>query len=258
MTELMSLLLGRSPLGTFCRNVSLRVCVGLLGASTLVGCHTMSESSSYNGTSQQTSYQTKNQDGETVHRTVRVANRNTIDVTPITPITPVYTAPTYPTAAAATSKPEAHATTSSARSSSAAGFNGSLDLAWTSGHLHMGAHAGLSFSEWFMVRLGLSAFVSKDLYLGGDLGTRFHAPLGWIRPFVGAGAYFGDSKKCSYEYNSSVGANVEICDKKFLSAGYGEAGIEFGHVSIFVRDYRLFRAGLSVPTEMFWGVGLQF
>jgi hypothetical protein len=217
----------------------------------------MSESTSYTGTSHQTSYQTKNQDGETVQRTVRVANRNTIDVTPITPITPVYTTPSYP-AAAAPSKLEPQTTTSSAGSSSGAGLKGSLDLAWTSGHVHMGAHAGLSFSEWFMVRLGLSAFVSKDLYLGGDLGTRFHAPIGWIRPFVGAGAYFGDSKKCSNEYNSSIGATVEICDKKFLSAGYGEAGIEFGHVSIFVRDYRLFRAGLSVPTEMFWGLSLTF
>ena len=211
---------------------------------TLAGCHTMGESSSYT-TSHQTSYQTKNQDGETVHRTVRVADRYPVVVTP------VVTGPTK-------IGNEAQSTTTSSNSASKTGFNGSLDLAWTSGHLHMGAHAGISFTEWFAIRFGLSAFASKDLYLGGDLATRFHAPLGWIRPFVGAGAYFGDSKKCSNEYNSSLGVSVEICDKKFLTAGYGEAGIEVGHVSIFVRDYRLSRAGLSVPTEMFWGVGLQF
>lgn len=236
-----------------------------LWVSTLAGCHTMGESYS-SSASHQTSYQTKNQDGETVQRTVRVAERYPVVVTPVAP---TYPQPTYPspvvtpvTSPAATGptriENEAHSTNKSANSPSNSGFNGSLDLAWTSGHLHLGVHAGISFTEWFMARIGLSAFASKDLYLGGDLATRFHAPLGWIRPFIGAGAYFGDSKKCSNEYNSTLGVSVEICDKKFLTAGYGEAGIEFGHVSIFVRDYRLSRAGLSVPTEMFWGVGLQF
>lgn len=238
----------------------------LCSSLTLVGCHTMGESYSPS-TSRQTSYQTKNQDGETVHRTVRVAQQNPVI---ITPITPTYPQPVYPTPVASqpVARPtdgqpsklenESSSTTTNAKASGASGFNGSLDLAWTSGHLHMGAHAGISFTEWFTIRLGLSAFASKDLYLGGDLATRLHAPLGFVRPFVGAGAYFGDSKKCSNEYNSSLGASVEICDKKFLTAGYGEAGIEFGHVSVFVRDYRLSRAGLSVPTEMFWGVGLRF
>ncbi|MBN8541828.1 MAG: hypothetical protein J0L82_15665 [Deltaproteobacteria bacterium] len=241
----------------------------VLSVSTLAGCHTMGESYS-SSTSHQTSYQIKNHDGETVHRTVRVAERYPVVITPVAPTypQPVYPAPITAPVSAPGSAPvatepvkidnELPPATASAKSSSKTGFNGSLDLAWTSGHLHLGAHAGISFTEWFMVRLGLSAFASKDLYLGGDLATRFHAPLGRVRPFVGAGAYFGDSKKCSTDYNSSIGVNVEICDKKFLSAGYGEAGIEFGHVSIFVRDYRLFRAGLSIPTEMFWGVGLQF
>jgi hypothetical protein len=252
----------------------MKIAILFMWVSTLAGCHTMGESYS-SSTSHQTSYQTKNQDGETVHRTVRVAERYPVVITPVTPTypRPVYPQPVYPapitapvsapgTAPVATGPGkfdnEVRPATTSAKSSSKTGFNGSLDLAWTSGHLHMGAHAGISFTDWFMVRFGLSAFASKDLYLGGDLATRFHAPLGWIRPFVGAGAYFGDSKKCSNEYNSSLGVSVEICDKKFLTAGYGEAGIEVGHVSIFVRDYRLSRAGLSVPTEMFWGVGLQF
>ncbi len=225
----------------------------------------MGESYWYNS-GQQTSYQTKNQDGETVQRTVRTAERYPVIITPVTPTypQPVYPSPVVtPVAPQDATRPtnienEAQSTTRSATSFSETGFNGGLDLAWTSGHIHMGVHAGLSFTNWFMARLGLSAFASKDFYLGGDLATRFHAPLGWVRPFVGAGAYFGDSKKCSNEYNSSLGVTVEVCDKKFLSAGYGEAGIEFGHVSIFVRDYRMFRAGLSIPTEMFWGLGLQF
>jgi len=228
----------------------LRACLSLFWISALTACHSMSESTSYSDTNRQTTYQTKNQDGETVHRTVRVADRNPIVIAPVTPM--------YPLPVTSPVKPEPHAKMANASPATTSGFKGSLDLAWTSGHLHLGAHAGMNFSEWFMVRLGLSAFASKDLYLGGDLATRFHAPLGWVRPFVGVGAYFGDSKSCTYEYNTSLGANVEICDKKFLSAGYGEAGIEFGHVSVFVRDYRMFRAGLSVPTEIFWGLGLHF
>ncbi len=231
-----------------------------IGAGVLVGflsgCHTMSESHSPGTT---TSYQTKNSEGETVHRSVRTIDRGNYIGAPAEPM-PIHQPEPQPLKPeyAMSSGPTQGQVSNSSRSSTGAGFNGSLDLAWTSGHFHLGGHAGISLSEWFMFRFGLSAFASKDLYLGGDLSTRFHAPLGFIRPFVGAGVYFGDSKKCSNEYISSTGTYIEVCDKKFLTAGYGEAGVEFGHVSIFVRDYRLSRAGLSVPTDMFWGVGLRF
>lgn len=223
------------------------------------GCHTMAESYSPTYSSGTATYQTKNSEGETVTRTIsRPSSSSGYDTGPGSGsgAGPIYIAPTPPSHAVQP-KPLASQATSSTNDSQK-GFNGSLDMAWTSGHLHLGGHAGLNFTDWFMIRLGLSAFASKDLYLGGDLSTRLHAPLGFMRPFVGAGVYFGDSKKCTTEYNTTFGSSLEVCDKKFLTAGYGEAGVEFGHVSIFVRDYRLSRAGLSVPTEMFWGVGLRF
>lgn len=231
--------------------------------ATQIGCQTLSTSS----TVHQESYQYKNADGETVTRTIEV-KRNPVytdswrDPAPtptpvvLTPVRPINkntgvlsVAPTDPSTNGTVTKPESQEKTSS-------GFTGSLEVAMTSGHVHLGAHAGIGFVNWWDLRLGVSAFFSKDVYTGFDLSTRAYVPFEWkIRPYVGLGLYFGDSRSC-YTESLGGGLSVEICDKKFLSAGYGEAGLDLGGFHLFVRDYNITRAGLSVPAETFYGIGV--
>ncbi len=231
--------------------------------TTQIGCQTVSTSSPI----YQESYQYKNADGETVTRTIEV-KRNPVysdswrDPAPTpTPVvlTPVRTTennvgvlsavPAEPATNDAIRKHESQEKLSS-------GFSGSLEVAMTSGHVHLGAHAGIGFVNWWTLRLGVSAFFSKDVYTGFDLSTRAYVPLEWkIRPYVGVGLYLGDSRSCQSE-SLGGGLSVELCDKKFLSAGYGEAGLDLGGFHLFARDYNITRAGLSVPAETFYGIGL--
>lgn len=219
----------------------------LLVAGLATGCHSLTESSggSYK--------KTTNQDGETVYRRATPAYATPYYPAPtLQPSDPLYITPNKPVASAETATPAAKV------SDESSGGSGHLEIARTDGHWHLGVHAGYNVYDWLMPRIGASIFVSKDVYLGFDLSTRFIAPLGYFKPYVGIGGYFGDTKSCSRQSNTTFGYTEEICDKKFLSAGYGEVGVEFGQASIFVRDYRLLRAGLSVPTDMFVGVGLRF
>lgn len=138
-------------------------------------------------------------------------------------------------------------------------FFGALEASSASAfeHLHLGAHLGYSMSPYFEPRLGVSFFASKDFYAGFDLSARAILPLGKVKPFLGIGGYAGDTKKCSYGFNPNTGLREESCEKKFLSTGYVEAGIEAGSLSVFVRDYSIERAGLMIPTPLFFGIGLR-
>ncbi len=218
------------------------------------GCHSLMESSS-------DSYKTTNQDGETVYRRTTPAYGTPYYPPTPHPRYPVYSQPIViaPSSDSTASKPSAGASADAAKvSDEPSRGSGHVEIAWVDGHWHLGGHVGYNVYDWLMPRIGASMFISKDVYLGFDLSTRFIAPLGYFKPYVGIGGYFGDTKSCSRRYNTTFGYTEDVCDKKFLTAGYGEVGVEFGQASIFVRDYRLMRAGLSIPTDIFIGLGLRF
>lgn len=216
-----------------------------------IGCSTLGEMTS--STDSSTGYtKTKNSDGETVYRRTEPAH---IDYSPpidryepLQPIALSSSAESTTSSAAHTSPPAPTLTNN---------FFGSLEAASTEGHLHLGAHLGYSVNPYFEPRIGVSIFGSKDLYAGVDLSARANLPLGVLKLFTGVGGYLGDTKKCATAFNPYLGRYEETCEKKFLSTGYVEAGIEVGAFSVFVRDYNIERAGLSIPTPLFYGIGLR-
>lgn len=195
---------------------------------------------------------TKNSDGETVYRRTEPAR---IDYSPpinrYEPIQPI--ALHSSTDGAASSAVHSSAPSPTLSNS----FFGSLEAASTEGHLHLGGHLGYSINPYLEPRIGLSIFGSKDLYAGADLSARANLPLGVLKLFTGIGGYLGDTKKCTTAFNPYSGRLEETCEKKFLTTGYVEAGVEVGSFSIFVRDYNIERAGLSIPTPLFYGIGLR-
>jgi hypothetical protein len=232
--------------------------------STLIGCQSLSTTEPV----YRKSYQYKNAEGETVTRTVEVKrdpiyeSRPSYDDRWSPSPTPIPTPVAKPIALAPTTQPESQPASAQEKpsgdstTSTGTHFLGSLELAMTSGHVHLGAHLGVALSSWLDARLGISGFFSKDTYTGFDLSTRAYIPFEWkVRPYAGLGLYFGDSRKCHTDPIGG-GYTVEVCDKKFLSAGYAEAGVELGRFNLFVRDYNITRAGLSVPTETFYGLGV--
>lgn len=234
--------------------------LSLLTVMTTSACQSFSNSESV----YKTSHQYKNADGETVTRTIEVKRDPIYDSHPTyddrwstPPPAPVAMVPA--SAEDTSAKPAAKVIQNTAveeTQNSKAGLLGSLELAMTPGHVHLGAHVGVPLSSWWDARLGISMFFSKDTYTGFDLSTRGYVPFDWkIRPYAGLGLYFGDSKQCSRDPIGG-GYTVEVCDKKFMSAGYAEAGLELGGFNLFVRDYNITRAGLSVPTETFYGLGI--
>ncbi len=130
---------------------------------------------------------------------------------------------------------------------------GYIDAAKSTNHFHLGLHAGFLINPFILPCFGVSFFNSDhDTYAGFDLSTRLIFSNLAVSPFVGLGGYAGDTKNCEKKNN------VEICDKKFLYAGYTEAGIEFSHFNIFYRNYNINRAGISVPSESLIGAGIVF
>lgn len=250
--------LDQSPLLTDAEwNMKNSIKLAILATSTLIGCQSLST----NEPVYQRSYQYKNADGETVTRTVEVKrdpiyeSRPSYDdrwsPSPTPVVKPIALVPETPSSntTTTTESPEKE-------SDSSSNFLGSLELAMTPGHVHLGAHLGIALSSWLDARLGISGFFSKDTYTGFDLSTRAYVPFEWkVRPYAGLGLYLGDSRTC-YRDPLGGGYTVEVCDKKFLSAGYGEVGLELGKFHLFVRDYNITRAGLSVPTETFYGLGV--
>lgn len=220
----------------------------------LPACHTMMENSSpydYGGGGGGYT-QTKNDKGETIHVRERPGNSNVPPV--IYPVAPIYPSPII-------SNPNPPSSTDGASSinfdpmgpNSVHAF---LEFARTEGNTHMGFHFGGSTNDVFMGRIGGSFFYSEELFLGLDFSGRAYIPTNNIKPFAGAGIYYGDTKKCKQVYSNGI--PVERCEKKFLGAGYVELGLELQNFSVFWRDYNVTRAGLTVPTESFWGIGLRF
>jgi hypothetical protein len=237
----------------------LRVVVFLVLSSLTSGCHSLMEASDPSDST--SGYrETKNASGETVF----VRERPVSSWAPAPLPAPIAAPPSSigsgaPRTALASpengvSRPPPLVNSLSATSPLRTG----IEAALTDGHAHLGLHAGLNSSPYFEPRIGLSLFASKDLYAGLDASLRLRMPLGELKPFVGLGGYLGDTKECGMGWSVETGRYEEICVKKFLSAGYAEAGLEWGHLSVFVRDYRLTRAGLHVPTKTFVGLGLRF
>lgn len=135
-----------------------------------------------------------------------------------------------------------------------ASISGFLEFANGDGNTHLGVHVGLPvLTDLLHARGGLSMFLSNsDTYLGFDGSARLKIFRANLSPFIGLGAYFGDSKKCQQDLFEG-----EVCEKKFLSAGYGEIGFQYQGFHIFWRDYNITRAGLNVPTNGLWGIGLS-
>ncbi|MDX9731325.1 MAG: hypothetical protein RBT63_06100 [Bdellovibrionales bacterium] len=219
----------------------------------LIGCHSLMESASpYDRGS---GYKkTTNEHGETVYRRTQPVAPAPIPIVSPTPY------PTY-------IQPEPVKPVASSNTSSDNGLNLHLELATTKGHLHIGAHIGFQVTSVFEPRLGLSFFSSdtfrsgesSELYAGVDLSSRFYWPgLSTFRPFVGIGAYFGDTKQCVEERNPHTWIREETCEKKFLSAGYAELGFELAQWTVFMRNYSIIRAGINIPSDFFLGVGYRF
>ncbi|HRK09190.1 MAG TPA: hypothetical protein PLZ57_15580 [Pseudobdellovibrionaceae bacterium] len=225
----------------------------LLGLIVLTsGCNTLMEASNPRDTT--SGYrETKNAEGETIYVRERPVSSWMPEPLPTPSATPTPIAPTSSYEKSAPTTPPI-ANSLSATSPVRVG----LEAALTDGHAHLGVHGGLNNSPYFEPRIGLSIFASKDLYAGVDASLRVRLPIGELKPFAGLGGYLGDTKECGMGWSAETGRYEEICVKKFLSAGYAEAGIELGHFSIFMRDYRLTRAGLHVPTKTFVGFGIRF
>lgn len=132
------------------------------------------------------------------------------------------------------------------------GFGFGFEYAAGDGNHHVGVNFNGATGEWLQARGGVSFFVSKDTYAGFDLALRAVPLKKELKPFAGIGAYIGDTKTCKVST-----FDVDVCEKKFLSAGYGEIGISYRNWSLFYRDYNITRAGLDVPTDYFIGIGID-
>lgn len=86
------------------------------------------------------------------------------------------------------------------------------------------------------------SFVSSDrTYFGFNGQVRVHFP--WIvSPYVGVGAYLGDSKSCSYK-PAQYGYTKETCEKYYLFAGTADLGLQFNFDKNFV--VRAYARGFS-------------
>lgn len=117
---------------------------------------------------------------------------------------------------------------------------------------HLGALVFKKF-DWLEAKAGISLFsADKDLYGGFDLGLRpMYQVVDNFSVFGGVGVYGGDAKRCSYD------GDVEDCEKRFLFAGYVEAGVYLWNISLFARSYDIEEAGKKIPSDTFFGVGIR-
>ncbi len=216
----------------------------------LSSCHTMMEATSLSAPTIGSYQSTENQKGETIYRSSQPAY--SAPVTPGIAISPAYS---Y-------SSSEESASSSSATSSlfsGNSGINGFIEAAKDHDQFHMGIHAGgFMDNDVLMPRGGLSFFSSgSETYWGFDVSMRAYYRTESIQPFLGLGGYGGDTKKCYYQ-NSGTGKLEQICEKNFLYAGFAEVGLHYQWFEIFWRDYNISRAGIQVPSESSWGIGIVF
>ena len=219
-------------------------------------CTTLLESTS--PIQNQPTYQrTKNSSGETVYRQQHF--QPTPNPTPTNAIQPIFSNDDrYSNTSEVHMSPNQNSSSLSSQSETDNhNWVGYFEGASTTGHLHLGLHGGYQINDYLQPRIGTSFFFSeKDLYGGFDLSARAIAPIGEIKPFIGIGGYLGDTKKCYYlEGQPQTEANY-VCDKKFLTAGYTELGATYKFIEIFWRNYNINRAGLNIPTDQFFGIGI--
>lgn len=122
------------------------------------------------------------------------------------------------------------------------------------GHGHIGVGLGFELLSILDLKGGISLFSGREIYSGFDAAARLKYKIGFVTPFVGIGGYAGDSKNCSTK------GLVELCEKRFLFAGYTEMGLGLGGFHFNYRRYAIEDAGIELPVSTLWGVGynLQF
>lgn len=233
----------------------------------LTACHTMLESSTESPYEQAPYVQTKNSSGETVHVRERIkSNYSSAPIIYPTPLPVVYPSPVaspFQPSRPIPSLPgipfgEPSSISTGFTANSDAGGNFFVEHSSAAGHSHLGLHLGFGdFKDNWVPRIGVSLFGSEGTtFAGFDGSMRGYVVLDDLRPFVGAGVYVGDTKTCTDR--NEFGTVIERCEKKFLSSGFVEAGLEYKNFSVFWRDYAVNRAGLSIPTKQFFGIGLRF
>lgn len=130
-------------------------------------------------------------------------------------------------------------------------FGLGAELSSDSKRTHLGVMV-LGDFDFVEAKLGLSLFKgSNDWYAGFDLGARPKIQFDHFALFGGVGIYGGDTKSCTIQ-NS-----IESCEKKFLYAGYVEAGVYLWSLSLFARSYNIQEAGKTIPSDTFYGVGFR-
>lgn len=241
---------------------------------TAASCSTLLESASPTDSTQGYST-TKNEKGQTVHRRQRYVGPSSTPVPWPTPSptpwpTPVplviqeietqrNVEPTIENLAGGTviestrvTQLEDHPLYVEPKNSNKGGIGLGLELGFNQKHFHLN---GMLLHEFGFVdgKLGISLFKSgDDLYAGLDLGARPKLKLNEdVALFAGLGVYGGDSKKCQ------TTNDIETCEKKFLFAGYLEAGAYLGSVSLFARKYAIEEAGRRIPSDLFYGIGFH-
>jgi len=225
----------------------------------ITGCSTLYESTSSVYTAQPIPVYKKetNNKGETVYRSKESSS-------PLYNSTPFYERSSESVSAsqnstASSSDQPAHETSTLSKSQNKSHFKGLVaftEFARENNNSHIGFHLGQNIIDTPLVpRIGVSLFNSDhQIYAGFDGSIRAHLPNPNFSPFVGAGVYIGDTKKCSNQNNSYS----QECEKKFLTSGYTEIGIQIKSVQAFLRNYKINRAGISIPSDQFWGIGLSF
>jgi hypothetical protein len=242
-------------------SVSLTLAIGF--AVLISGCNTLLEVASPSDTS--TGYrQTKNSKGQTVYRRERYVAPAYAEPEP-TPIPdpvylPVYADEPVQDNHLVETRAEPIQLSDSHRYSAPAA-QPSVDNNWALGtevssdgkRTHLALEVFRRF-DWLELKIGGSLFrADTDLYAGFDVGLRPTLQIvDHVSLFGGAGLYGGDTKSCSYSPSG-----IEECEKKFLYAGYVEAGVYLWNLSLFARSYNIEEAGKAIPSDTFYGVGLR-
>lgn len=244
----------------------------LLSLFVMSGCSTLMEAASPGDSSQ--GYQKyQNEKGEEVFRRERLVLPEVARLGPAQPLVPLQPAPTLPVQPSPTpprpptepglAAQRAREETQDPKSSSlpeASQAPGALpqephnwffsaDIATGQDFMQIGAGLGKEVFPFLDLRGGFAFFSGNDFYSGFDIGARAKLKIDFFEPFLGVGGYLGDLKACSTQ------GFVEVCEKKFLYAGYTEVGASFWRISLFFRNYNIEEAGKKIPGAQSYGVG---
>jgi len=228
----------------------------------LTACNTLSEttSSAYTNRPLPIYQKETNNQGETVYRSREPISSSLYQPLPIYEHTHESVSTNRKSTSSQTNETASETSTLSKTESrsSLKGLVAFTEFASESNNSHIGFHLGKNIVDTPIVpRLGVSLFNSDhQMYAGFDGSVRIHLPNPNFSPFVGVGVYIGDTKKCTYKNNGYN--SYEECEKKFLTSGYTEMGIQVKSVQAFLRNYKINRAGISIPSDQFWGIGLSF